>query len=159
MFISSRSTTPRVLRFTRSKFHHPEAKLMLRFLSSALFLLGLSIAAGAQTPVAWQPSSGHTQIPIWPKGAPDAKPNPAAESDATTAKDNLIASKPLIRLGNVSTPTITLYQPTTKPTGAAIVVFPGGGYHILAIDLEGTEVCDWLTSRGVACIILKYRVR
>jgi acetyl esterase/lipase len=114
--------------------------------------------ANAQTSSAWQPSSGHTQIPIWPKGAPDAKPNPPAEADTTTSKDNLIAGKPLIRLGNVSNPTITLYQPTTKPTGAAIVVFPGGGYHILAIDLEGTEVCDWLTSSGIACIILKYRV-
>jgi acetyl esterase/lipase len=38
------------------------------------------------------------------------------------------------------------------------VVFPGGGYRILAIDLEGTEVCDWLTSRGITCVLLKYRV-
>jgi acetyl esterase/lipase len=116
--------------------------------------------ANAQTSSAWQPASGHTQIPIWPKGAPGATPatNPPAEADTTISKDNLIAGKPLIRLGNVSNPTVTLYQPTTKPTGAAIVVFPGGGYHILAIDLEGTEVCDWLTSSGIACIILKYRV-
>jgi acetyl esterase/lipase len=116
--------------------------------------------SNAQSPSAWQPSPGHTQIPIWPKSAPGAMPvtNPPAEADTTTSKDNLIAGKPLIRLGNVSNPTITLYQPTTKPTGAAIVVFPGGGYHILAIDLEGTEVCDWLTSSGIACIILKYRV-
>jgi acetyl esterase/lipase len=112
----------------------------------------------SQPPTGWQPSSGHTQIPIWPKGAPGPKISLPAEVDTTTSKDNLIAGKPLIRLGNVLNPTITLYQPTTKPTGAAIVVFPGGGYHILAIDLEGTEVCDWLTSSGVACIILKYRV-
>jgi acetyl esterase/lipase len=38
------------------------------------------------------------------------------------------------------------------------VVFPGGGYRILAIDLEGTEVCDWLTSTGITCVLLKYRV-
>src|ERR1700747_3795971 len=36
--------------------------------------------------------------------------------------------------------------------------FPGGGYRILAIDLEGTEVCDWLTSKGITCVLLKYRV-
>ena len=125
-----------------------------------LFVVTLPTRVTAQTSTAWQPASGHTQIPIWPQGAPGATPaiNPSAEADTTTAKDNLIAGKPLIRLGNVSTPTITLYQPTTKPTGAAVVVFPGGGYHILAIDLEGTEVCDWLTSSGIACIILKYRV-
>jgi acetyl esterase/lipase len=116
--------------------------------------------AGAQTSTAWQPAAGHTQIPIWPKVAPGAVPtsNPPPEADTTTAKDNLIAGKPLIRLGNVTNPTVTLYQPTTKPTGAAIVVFPGGGYHILAMDLEGTEVCGWLTASGIACIILKYRV-
>ena len=45
-----------------------------------------------------------------------------------------------------------------KNTGAAIVVFPGGGYQILAIDLEGTEVCDWLTQKGITCVLLKYRV-
>ncbi len=76
----------------------------------------------------------------------------------TTAKDNLIAGKPLIRLGNVSNPTLTLYQPKGKSTGAAVVVFPGGGYKILAIDLEGTEVCDWLSSSGIVCALVKYRV-
>ena len=38
------------------------------------------------------------------------------------------------------------------------MVFPGGGYNVLAIDLEGTEACDWLTSRGITCVLLKYRV-
>ena len=39
-----------------------------------------------------------------------------------------------------------------------VVVFPGGGYQILAIDLEGTEVCDWLTPKGITGVLLKYRV-
>jgi acetyl esterase/lipase len=80
------------------------------------------------------------------------------EADMTTAKDPLIAGKPLIRLGNVSAPTLTFYPAKAKNSGAAVVVFPGGGYNILAIDLEGTEVCDWLNSAGVNCILLKYRV-
>jgi acetyl esterase/lipase len=80
------------------------------------------------------------------------------ESDATTSKDPRIAGKPVVRLGNVSSPTMTLYAPKDKNTGAAVVVFPGGGYRILAIDLEGTEVCDWLTSAGISCVLLKYRV-
>jgi acetyl esterase/lipase len=53
---------------------------------------------------------------------------------------------------------MTVYSPTGKNTGAAIVVFPGGGYQILAIDLEGSEVCDWLTPKGITCVLLKYRV-
>jgi acetyl esterase/lipase len=53
---------------------------------------------------------------------------------------------------------MTAYAPTGPNTGAAVVVFPGGGYEILAIDLEGTEVCDWLTQKGITCVLLKYRV-
>lgn len=55
-------------------------------------------------------------------------------------------------------PTMTVYSPHGHNTGAAVVVFRGGGYNILAIDLEGTEVCDWLTSKGITCVLLKYRV-
>jgi acetyl esterase/lipase len=69
-----------------------------------------------------------------------------------------VAGKPWIAISHVSQPTMTVYAPTGKNTGAAVVVFPGGGYEILAIDLEGSEACDWLTSRGVTCILLKYRV-
>jgi acetyl esterase/lipase len=53
---------------------------------------------------------------------------------------------------------MTVYSPEGENTGAAVVVFPGGGYQGLAIDLEGTEVCDWLTPRGITCVLLKYRV-
>jgi acetyl esterase/lipase len=53
---------------------------------------------------------------------------------------------------------MTLYSPRGTNTGVAVVVFPGGGYHELAIDLEGTEVCDWLTSKGITGVLLKYRV-
>ena len=111
----------------------------------------------AQKP-AWEPAPGHLTLPVWPQSPPGAQPHAAPEIDTTTARDNLIAGKPLIRLGNVSAPTLTLYAPAGKNTGAAVVVFPGGAYRILAIDLEGTEVCEWLTSVGVTCVLLKYRV-
>lgn len=70
----------------------------------------------------------------------------------------LIAGKPATAVTNVTQPTMTVYSPKGKNTGAAVVVFPGGGFQILAIDLEGTEVCDWLTSSGITCVLLKYRV-
>ncbi len=120
-------------------------------------VIGCSAIMFGQAP-AWQPAPGHLTLPLWPNGAPGTPSNPAPEVDTTTAKDNLIAGKPLVRLGNVSSPTLTLYLPHHNNTGAAVVVFPGGGYHILAIDLEGTEVCDWLNSAGIACILVKYRV-
>src|SRR5437016_2124972 len=99
----------------------------------------------AQTTM-WQPSPGHTQMPIWPGAIPDAQQNSRAET-AGTVSDHLVAGRPWTYIANVSRPTITVYSPTGKNTGAAVVVFPGGGYQVLAIDLEGTEVCDWLTSR------------
>jgi acetyl esterase/lipase len=120
-------------------------------------VFGICWCVFAQKP-AWDPGPGHVTISIWPHGAPGAKPNPDPEVDTTTATENLVAGKPLIRLGNVSVPTITVYSPKNKNSGTAIVVFPGGAYHILAIDLEGTEVCEWLNSIGVTCVLLKYRV-
>jgi acetyl esterase/lipase len=111
----------------------------------------------AQQP-AWRPAPGHPTIALWPDTVPGATGNLAPEADMTTAKDKLIAGRPLIRLGNVSKPTLTVYSPKGKNSGAAVVVFPGGGYQILAIDLEGTEVCEWLNSIGVTCLVVKYRV-
>jgi len=110
----------------------------------------------AQTP-GWQPSPGHTQVPIWPEAVPDARPVAGPEV-ATTESESLVAGRPWVWVGKVSRPTMTVYPPKGKNTGAAVVVFPGGGYWILAIDLEGTEVCDWLTSKGITCVLLKYRV-
>ena len=120
-------------------------------------LAAASSALFAQTP-AWPPSPDHLTMPLWPNGAPGAQPSAGPEGDMTTAKDNRPGGKPVIRIGNVSNPTLTLYTPKGKNTGAAVVVFPGGGYRILAIDLEGTEVCDWLNSAGISCILVKYRV-
>jgi acetyl esterase/lipase len=111
----------------------------------------------AQAP-AWQPSPGHTQVPIWPGVPPHARQAPGAEAVVTTMNDHLVAGRPWTYISNVSRPTLTVYSPPEKNTGAAVVVFPGGGYQILAIDLEGTEVCDWLTARGITCVLLKYRV-
>jgi acetyl esterase/lipase len=105
----------------------------------------------------WQPSLGHTQIAIWPGTAPDAQPTTGPERTGKDAKD-LVAGRPWVYVDNVSKPTMTVYSPKGNNTGVAVVVFPGGGYEALAIDLEGTEVCDWLTSNGITCVLLKYRV-
>jgi acetyl esterase/lipase len=89
---------------------------------------------------------------------PDAQPATGPEDVTTTGKEDLVAGKPWVYVSKVGRPTMTVYSPTGKNTGVAVVVFPGGGYEILAIDLEGTEVCDWLTSKGITCVLLKYRV-
>ena len=110
----------------------------------------------------WQPAAGHAQIPIWPNSPPDARSDVGAEKTRIpvdrAGKNRLVGGRPFVFIENVTKPTITVYAPKRANTGAAVVVFPGGGYNVLAIDLEGTEACDWLTSIGVTCVLLKYRV-
>jgi len=127
----------------------------MKWWTAVLSLLSVCASASAEPPV-WQPAAGHTQIPLWPSTPPDAKPMPGPESvDVGTS---LIGGKTVVGITNVSQPTMTVYSPQASNTGAAVVVFPGGGFQMLAMDLEGTEFCDWLTSRGITCVLLKYRV-
>lgn len=81
-------------------------------------------------------------VPIWPGTPPDAQPVPGPETEWT----------------NIVRPTIAVYSPRQSNTGIAAVVFPGGGFEGLAIKVEGTDVCDWLTSKGITCVLLRYRV-
>lgn len=110
----------------------------------------------AQQPV-WQPAPGTITLNLWPHGAPGAPSNAGPETNSATPK-NKIAGRQIILLGNVTNPTITLYPAKDNRTEQTVVVFPGGGYQILAIDLEGTEICDWLNRINVTCVLLKYRV-
>lgn len=63
----------------------------------------------------------------------------------------------VLRLTGVTEPSITLLRPD-RPNGAAVLIAPGGGYNILAWDLEGTEVAAWLNNLGITAVLLKYRV-
>jgi acetyl esterase/lipase len=127
--------------------------------SIAIFALAsCAIGAIAQAQSSgWPPSPDHLTINIWPGVAPGEAPNQPPEANTSTPKQN-VAGRPVYILAHVSQPTLTLYKPKRDDSGAAVIVFPGGGYSILAIDLEGTEVCDWLNSIGVNCVLLKYRV-
>lgn len=110
--------------------------------------LGMAGVEAAQPPVK-----------LWPGRAPGETKELPAERDTTQTTDGLIAGRRLIRLGNVSEPTIEIHPaPESNRNGAAVLVCPGGGYHILAMDLEGSEVCQWLNSIGVTGVLLKYRV-
>ena len=125
----------------------------LIFALCAVFTFG---RLSAQTPV-WQPSAGHTQLPIWPGAVPDAGKQPI---DGPEAVRTLVTKDGIrwVAALNVTQPTMTIYSPKGTNTGVAVVVLPGGGYTSLAMDLEGTEICDWLTSTGITAVLLKYRV-
>lgn len=99
------------------------------------------------------------QLPLWPGTAPGEQQAWPAEADLTSDKDSQVAGRRVIRVGNVSVPTLQVFaaDPATS-TGAAVLICPGGGHRILAYDLEGTEVAEWLQSRGITAVVLKYRV-
>ena len=95
-------------------------------------------------------------ILLFPKGAPGETTKLIEKADADGGKTG---GETVLRITNVSEPTITVYPaPDEVATGAAVVVCPGGGYNILAYDLEGDEVCEWLNNLGVTAVLLKYRV-
>ncbi|MFO0897538.1 MAG: alpha/beta hydrolase [Pirellulales bacterium] len=122
---------------------------MCRLLLAFAFLLSVSVALAADPET----------IPLWPGKPPGETKELPPEVDITKAGDQLIAGKRVARIGNVSTPTLTIYRPAPEQdTGAAVIICPGGGHHILAYDLEGTEVAEWLNSIGVTGVLLKYRV-
>jgi len=131
---------------------------LLLFTALTSILAGRSGTAAKVEPSRWQPPPGVEQISLWPGLPPDSPPSANSEESYVEA-DNLVAGKPWHAVTNVSEPTMTIFSPPKeKNTGIAMVVFPGGGYRLLAIDLEGTEVCDWLTGIGITCALLKYRV-
>jgi acetyl esterase/lipase len=112
--------------------------------------LGSVNSLSAAEPVTWN---------LWPGEAPGEIETLPPESDRTTDDDKLVAGKRLIRLQNVSVPTLTIYKPDSKiDTGSTVIIAPGGGHTILALDLEGAEVAEWATSIGLTAIVLKYRV-
>lgn len=97
--------------------------------------------------------------PIWPGKPPGETKVLPPEEDVTKPDQKDPGGKPIIRLTNVSIPTVSLYRPPKdKDTGTAIIICPGGGHHILAFNHEGTETAEWLTTLGVTGIVLKYRV-
>ena len=98
-------------------------------------------------------------IKLWPATPPGPIREVAEEQDITKTEDSLIAGRRIIKLANVATPEAHVFLPKENHrNGSAIVICPGGGFYILAWDLEGTEVAQWLNTLGVTAIVLKYRV-
>jgi acetyl esterase/lipase len=149
-----------------------QAMPAVRFVLTTVLIAFGARAANAQTggatgaattiekvsrPMVWKPGPDGTQVPLWPEGLAIQRP----ESDKPEEVGNgsrLVAGRPWTWASNVSRPTMTIYRPKGRNTRAAILVLPGGGYQAVAMDLEGTEICDWITKQGMTCILLKYRV-
>ena len=100
---------------------------------------------------------GGTQVPLWPTALALAKPDSGDHPEATGNGSPLVGGRMWHWASYVTRPTMTLYPPKGRRTGAAMMVLPGGGFHAVATDLEGTEICDWVVAQGMTCVMLKYR--
>ena len=93
-------------------------------------------------------------LKLWPDGA---IPNAIAGKQITEKSET--DANGILRISNVSVPTITAYLPAKgKATGAAVMICPGGGYSILAASHEGADVARWFNEMGVVAFVLKYRL-
>lgn len=110
-------------------------------------------------PGPWHPPEGLKQISIWPNGAPDMNDvHQAPERIEIAQTPDALDGKISEAAWDVSNPTMTIFPPKGENTGAGIIVFPGGGFRAVVMTKQGTEICDWVTSQGITCILLKYRV-
>lgn len=149
--------------------------LPFRSFLPSLFVIGITGVACAQTakPVTspakiilpkneqagiWQPAQGGVQIPLWPTSTPLAKPDSGDRPEGTGNGTGLVGGRKWHWVSYVTRPTMTLYRPKGRNIGTAMLVMPGGGFEVLATDLEGTEIYDWVVRQGITCAVLKYRV-
>src|ERR1041385_6850089 len=122
--------------------------MLTRFLALAALLFAHTLCAAAPK-----------IVDLWPGAAPGEKGDLPPEADTTKPNEGLVAGRRVMRIGNVSKPSMTIFKAAPEThTGATVLVFPGGAYRILAWDLEGTEVAEWLNKNGVNAIVVKYRV-
>ena len=106
---------------------------------------------------AWQPASGQTQTPIWPGSPPDGTLHLQPPESLQTYDDPAAPGGKSQAVLNIAIPTMTVIPPKGRGTGTTVIVFPGGGFQKVFIDLEGTEICGWLVAKGITCIVSKYR--
>jgi acetyl esterase/lipase len=145
-----------------------------RFVVPSLLLLGITGAAGGQAIKSssaparinvpkvekegvWQPAPGGTQVPLWHASVALAKPDTGDHPEATGNGSPLVGGRMWYWASYVTRPTMTVYRPKGRNTGATMMVLPGGGFYAVATDLEGTEICDWVVRQGMTCVMLKYR--
>jgi acetyl esterase/lipase len=117
-----------------------------------------ALTAAISLSATWLPAAEPVVIDLWPDKPPGYQVEGGPERDMTRPNEGKVAGRRVIRLGNVSKPQVHVYPaPKDKANGTAVVICPGGGFNILAWDLEGTEVAEWLNSIGVTAAVLKYR--
>lgn len=112
-----------------------------------------SLSLAQVPPVLQQPAASRTVIPIWSGKMPGTE-RPASQHESTM----VVPYDHMHIVRNVTVPTLTLFLPKNNPSKTAVIVTPGGGFRVLAIEAEGYSVAEWFTQHGIAAFVLKYRL-
>jgi acetyl esterase/lipase len=113
-----------------------------------------SVAVSGLLLLAAPASAAPEEVLLWPRGAPGSEGKTAPEKPVVRENDD-----GLRRIASIHKPSLTVYLPAKgTATGAAVIILPGGGHRYLAIDNEGHQVARWLSEKGVAGLVLKYRL-
>lgn len=96
-------------------------------------------------------------MPLWPSTVILTKPDSGDHPEATGNGSPLVGGRKWHWASYITRPTMTIYRPKGRNSGTTLLVIPGGGFHAVATDLEGTEICDWVVEHGMTCALLKYR--
>lgn len=116
---------------------------MKKLIAAVSLLVGMNLTTMAQT-----------VVPLYTGTIPDAKPTPASYQELAD-----MGADGVLRVSKVSVPTLTVYRPEKgKANGTAVIICPGGGYGILAMNLEGTTIAQEFNKMGVTAFVLKYRL-
>ncbi|WP_239987323.1 alpha/beta hydrolase [Sphingosinithalassobacter portus] len=108
-------------------------------------------ADGGDPPGLPQPTE---TIDLWPGGAPGMPANPPREVTTERSTDELVTDRAVLGITN---PRMAVFRPD-RPNGAAVLLFPGGGYRHVVVDKEGYEMARWLAARGFTAFVLFYRL-
>ena len=130
--------------------------MMLMRIRWVALVLMVTLAGDGRLAVAQTADADHV-VPVWPTDPPAWNVPQQTEQDTTKGDGRFVAGKRVIRLGFVSKPQLHVYR-ADGDASTAVLICPGGGYSILAWDLEGTEIATWLQGIGVTAVVLKYRV-
>src|SRR5262249_23075226 len=116
----------------------------------ALLVLVVAVAVGVHTNAAPEDPK---VISLWPGPPPGSENWNYDEISVVGPQDHML------RISNITRPTLTIYLPDpAHAVGTGVVICPGGGFRFLAFDHEGVQLAKWLNAQGVAAFILKYRV-
>ena len=121
------------------------------FLAVAMFVFPVEGLPGSGVSSGASSGAEGIVLDLWPEGFLD-------ENSSSRGVEQESKGDNITRLTNVEIPSMTIYRAEGDGSRPCVLVFPGGGFSILAMDLEGTEIAEWLNSRGITAAVLKYRV-